>query len=379
VSDDDWLDADSAAALLGIRKATLYSYVSRGRVRARTLPGTRHRRYARVDLERLRVRRDARKGHGAVAAGALRWGEPVLDTALSDVAEGELRYRGRPPLPSTFEDTATLLWSGLHERRGFPARAVLPPEARPLLEGREVATALRRATPLLPGEPEAIVAGLVEALSIAYVRSAGAGTIAARLARVLGLRATAPRVEAIDEALVLCAEHGLNASSFAARVAASAGASLDAAVSAALATLTGDRHGGMVPRIEAFLGSFGSVSEVVANVRRVLDEGGVVPGFGHPLYPAGDPRTPPLLERAASLGGRATAPEVFALVDAMALAGAGAPTVDYGLVALARALELPEGGAFALFAIGRSAGWIAHALEQREQGFLLRPRARYVG
>jgi citrate synthase len=186
-------------------------------------------------------------------------------------------------------------------------------------------------------------------------------------------------VKAIDAALVLCADHELNVSTFAARVAASAGADVYACLLAALATLSGPEHGGMCDRIEALAAETDHVRRarevVIARARR----GDSVPGFGHPLYPSGDPRGAMLMSLARDLagdGGRAAV--LFALADAARDAGYGEPVSDFGLVTLAAALELAPGGAASLFAIGRSAGWIAHVLEQYEAGFLLRPRARYV-
>ena len=93
IDDQRWVDARTAARHLGIAVRSLYAYVSRGQVRSVAGERGRPRLYALGDLERLRVRRDARAGHGAVAAGALRWGEPVLDSAITR----------RPRSPSTSE------------------------------------------------------------------------------------------------------------------------------------------------------------------------------------------------------------------------------------------------------------------------------------
>ena len=185
---------------------------------------------------------------------------------------------------------------------------------------------------------------------------------------------------AFDVALVLHADHELNASSFAARVAVSAGASLPAAVLAAAATLSGFRHGGTCDRIEALVAETGRPERAAAVVAERLAEGRPLWGFGHTLYPDGDPRAPALLDIALEL--RPTAPRLRvlrALVGAVRAAGREPPTLDAGLVAVSAALGLPPGTATALFALGRSAGWIAHALEQRDSGALIRPRARYVG
>src|SRR5882672_11758453 len=117
IDDQRWVDARSAARHLGIAVRSLYAYVSRGVVRS--MPGSRGRPrlYALADLERLRTRRDARAGHGAVAAGALRWGEPVLDSAITAITPRGPAYRGRLATElaasgARFENVAELLWSG---------------------------------------------------------------------------------------------------------------------------------------------------------------------------------------------------------------------------------------------------------------------------
>jgi citrate synthase len=183
---------------------------------------------------------------------------------------------------------------------------------------------------------------------------------------------------AVHCAAVLCADHGLNTSTFAARVVASTGADLYACLSAGVAALSGPRHGGACERIEALVNE----AERVGAERAVHDRlrrGETIPGFRHPLYPLGDPRTPPLLEAARAVAGPGRLDPITRLAEAMTDAGYGPPTLDFGLVAVARALELPGGGSTALFALGRCVGWVAHVLEQRTVPGLLRPRSRYVG
>ena len=110
-----------------------------------------------------------------------------------------------------------------------------------------------------------------------------------------------------------------------------------------------------------------------------LQRGESPPGFGHPLYPEGDPRFRLLAQVAEGLGAERVPAWLDELTDAAAEMALGAPNSDMGLALLSRALGAPEDCAVTLFAVGRMAGWIAHVLEQRTQGFLLRPRARYVG
>jgi len=196
----------------------------------------------------------------------------------------------------------------------------------------------------------------------------------------LGGKTDARAVATMNRALVLSADHELNASTFAVRVAASAEASLPAAILAGLAAMSGTLHGGATARVEAFVDEVGKPERAAAAVAARRDRGEAVPGFGHTLYPKGDPRGAMLLADCQAFPTRTR--EVRTLLsatNAMALVARESPTIDVGLVAIASALGLPRGAALAIFACGRLAGWVAHALEQRQDGFLLRPRARYIG
>ena len=390
---DAWLDAAASASLLGVKRRTLYAYVSRGLVRSRPAPRGPGRRYARDALARLATRSAARRGHGPVAAGALRWGDTVIARAVATLSAAGPLYRGIAATElasagASFEDVAELLLTGRRGRWGLwtettpGRRARLPAGPRQPLDGLVLRLGLQAirdpqrfagSVPARHAQARRLLRGLA--------RAAGEGalhpTIAGTLAEAFGLRGTARERAAIDAALVLCADHELNASTFAARVASSAGADAYGAVAAGLATLGGTQHGGAVRRVAACCGGLRDAADVPRALRARLARGEELPGFGHPLYPEGDPRTPPLLERARALGRRRRdVRTALALVDAVALVGAGAPTLDIGLHALARALALPAGAGLVLFAVGRAAGWLAHAHEQRDQGYAIRPRAR---
>ncbi|CAM4239236.1 citrate synthase [Corallococcus exiguus] len=405
------VSASEAAALLGVKLATLYTYVSRGLVRCVPVQGTKENRYARADLERLKVRHDARAGHAAVAAGALRWGEPVIDSAVSRVEAKGLAYRGSHSAVElatkgrSFEDVAELLWSGAlpkHRDTTWRApRAPFPPSALAALlpQGTPPAKVLATLVSLLGARDAVRFAAppdqeLVRARSLlrhlaAWVCAARAPervapalreqTVAGSLAHAWDAR-SAHAAASLNQALVLCADHELNVSTFAARVTASSGADLYSCVGAAMAALSGAKHGGACDRVEALLTEVGRPERAKEVVDTYVLRGESVPGFGHRLYPQGDPRTPPLILAARELRPDARAVRVgSALVDVMRDAGHPAPSMEVGLVMLAEALGLPKGAAATVFAVGRSAGWVAHVLEQREQGHLLRPRARYVG
>lgn len=179
---------------------------------------------------------------------------------------------------------------------------------------------------------------------------------------------------AIEAALVLCADHELNASTFAARVAASTGASLLACVGVALGTFSGPLHGG-APAQVARLFDAAEASGAEAAVAAWAARREALPGTGHPLYPEGDPRGAMLLALAREAPGQSPA---FALAEVLEAEGAPGPNLDFGMLALTRGHGLPDEAATAIFAVGRAAGWVAHVREQREQPGLLRPRARVV-
>jgi citrate synthase len=407
------LTARQAVALLGVRLPTLYAYVSRGLVHSIPGPRGKQRLYSRADLERLKARHDARAGHAAVAVAALRWGEPVLDSHITRIDASGPWYRGRlaTALASddvAFESVAELLWRDESPSSSAPRwradgfgcaadklAASLPgrgEEASPLhrlaitlpaLAARDrarsdqsVAVECERARTLLVRMRAALALG-----SATRRRpSLEAESMARGILEAMGRRALPDAERLVNRCLVLCADHELNASAFAARIAASAGADLYACIGAALAVLSGERHGGVTEHVEALVAEVGSPARAREVVESKRDRGESVPGFGHPLYPDGDPRASALLAWTRVPARCPRAAEVlFALVDAMRGIGREAPTLDVGLVAVARVLELPAGAPGALFAIGRAAGWVAHALEQRRAGYLLRPRARYVG
>jgi citrate synthase len=177
---------------------------------------------------------------------------------------------------------------------------------------------------------------------------------------------------------VLVADHELNPSTFVARCVASAGATPYAVVAAALSALSGRFHGGETERAEGLLRELLEGGDPMAVMAGRLARGERLPGFGQPLYPDGDPRATAILTVLAQ-----AAPETHALSEKAAETGLRLIgrhlNVDFALAATAIGLGLPRGAALGLFVIGRTVGWIAHAIEQYESGVLIRPRARYLG
>lgn len=215
-------------------------------------------------------------------------------------------------------------------------------------------------------------ATLLDVMTDAVAGQVGGGAIANRLALAWGQGPGGPGADLIRRALVLLADHELNPSAFAARVAASTGSSLAASALAGLAALSGPRHGGAAAAIQAFAAEAAQTSPREALALR-LAEDRALPGFGHQLYPDKDPRAEALLDRFEPI------PELVRLRAAVTAVTGLEPNVDFALVALCETLKLPREAPFALFAVARCAGWIAHAIEQNQTGGLIRPRARYVG
>lgn len=381
----DTLSSDEAAALLSVTRQTLYAYVSRGLI-APLERGEGGSRYARVAVEELaRTRRRGRRPR-EIARATLDFGVPVLETAVTLIENGALAYRGRDAVAlartASLEEVAALLWQ-MPIADAFPDAAPVALGA-PFAGSADADALLVRFAALAPGDDTALWQRDGERLAegcgalVRLMAAAALGTAPRALAlhvqcaEAWGLGEEA--AERVREALVLCADHELNVSGFTARCIASAGASLKAALVGALAALSGARHGGQTGQVEALWRMLEGAPDTAGAVRELLASGMEMPGFGHPLYPAGDVRAKAILAGAVP-----RLPEAGRIAAAVADLTGHPPNIDFALVALRRAYGLPEGGAFLLFAMGRSAGWIAHALEQRAGGALIRPRAVYVG
>jgi citrate synthase len=390
-----YLTAHQAAEYLGISTATLYSYVSRGLLRSEP-DGTnsRSRRYLVADVYALRQRKEQRRNPASVAATVLDFGEPVLSSGITLILGGKLYYRGFDACElarsHSFEQVANLLWSG--ELAELPPTAPLPAAWAALADSVPPQTtplaALQSLLPLVqtldPGAHDVTPQAVARlGRSIIHLLVAIIGGEARSPSVVDGLRSAwqpaLPDARALLNAmLVLTADHELNISSFTARCVASTGAPPHAALSAALAALQGPRHGGQTLRCEAFLRevAWDGPQAVTNRLRR----GDSLPGFGHMLYPDGDPRGRFLTEAALAAAPDSSAASVVRTARESVMAQVGlAPSLDFGLVAAARILGLPSGAPLLIFALGRIAGWIGHIIEQYQADQLIRPRARYVG
>jgi citrate synthase len=377
----DWIAAEEAQARLKVRPQTLYAYVSRGRVTVRPDPADPRRSlYRAADIAALAERKSRSRKVSDVAAGAINWGEPVLSSEITTVAGGRLFYRGRDAIrlaeTETLESVARLLRGGhgaalkRTDRPRSPAADGMRTRAFLALAQRAAVDPPARGRAPLALAVEA--ATLLDVLTDAIAGDVGGGAIHNRLAFAWGQGPGGPGADLIRRILVLVADHELNASAFAARVAASTGASLSASALAGLATLSGPRHGGATEAVRRFAAEAAEAGPRDAIASRLADDR-ALPGFGHPLYPDGDPRAAALLDRFAP------PPELARLREMVEATTGQAANVDFALMAACEALRLPQDAPFALFSVARCAGWIAHAIEQGQQDRLIRPRARYVG
>src|SRR5436190_1502279 len=311
-----WIDAAEAVRLLGVNRATLYAYVSRGFIRSEPVAGKpRQKRYAREDVERLRLRAEERRNPEKAAANAP-------------------RVASRDPLAFDFRP-----------------RAVAQTGWRILNLLTSVAAATRELAPTID-----------ETLAIAWAP------------KVKGA------ADLIRAALILCADHELNVSAFTARCIASAASNPYAAVLGGLAALEGAKHGGATARVEAMFDDLRRSRDLEKALAERLRRGERIDGFGHPLYRAGDPRAKVMFSLLDARFPRSKELAFAHALSAAAQRALGEkPNSDFALVAVSRTLALPPGSPLAIFAIGRTIGWIAHAIEQYAQDAMIRPRARYVG
>lgn len=367
-----WIDRTTALAQLGVKAQTLYAYVSRGHIRMEPdHADARRSLYHAGDIEELVRRRSRGRKAAAIAAGALELGEPTIQTGISISDKGRLFFKGQDAAKlsqsATLEHVAGLFWDAptpvdlygppVVALDPFAALASLASESQPSI-GRGNLTLIQDA------------GKIVGTLANASGATSGDAPLHQRLME--GWNCDPAAAPKLREALVLMADHDLTASTFAVRVAASTGASLAASILAGLCALSGPRHGGAPAALSQLIAE--AAREGVANtVDRWLDRGAVLPGFGHPLYPDGDPRSAVMLEGC-------TMPEPMQRLAETVLTKTGLlPNCDFGLLAISTQFAFPQNAPFSLFLIGRSVGWCAHAMEQCRSGQLIRPRGRYEG
>lgn len=406
MSSKRYLSAKEAASMLDISLSTLYAYVSRGLIRSeQASEGKRQRRYYAEDIEKLLARKDGRRNPETLAKDALYWGAPVMDSAITLIDKGKLYYRGHDvetlARNNSVEDVATLIWLDdmakaealfdldVHVSAQKYEMMLLHME----IDGAELTPIQELLTFLPSASADDMTAYDLRPLAVAQTGARIMRLMASVIAGDVPENISVPQmlqygwcptderaITVLNTTLIVTADHELNASSFASRVVASAGATPYSAVIAGLSALQGVKHGGNTARVEALFDEIGSPEKIQDVMRARLRRGDVIPSFGHKLYPDADPRARILYAILEEYYGDT---QEFAFVKqvidtAYELIGE-LPTIDTILVAVARVLNLPSGSALALFALGRTIGWIGHSIEQYETNRLIRPRARYTG
>ena len=394
-----YMTAQEAAGALNVSVATVYAYVSRGLIRSE--PGdtnSRARLYLAEDVQRLLDQKAYRHDPAKAANNAMRWGMPILESALTLITETGLYYRGHDvqqlATTCTLEQVAALLWTGEMADATDIFSASQPVQAYlctlqqfdrdlTLLQKLQVALALAATDDLAAYDFGNAAQTGTRVLKLLVAVLASITETDAPVVAILqqGWRLdNSQSAELLNAALILCADHELNASTFTARVVASTEANLYLVVTAGLAALQGFKHGGNTLLVEKLLREVSTPEAARRVIAEYLRRGEYIPGFGHRLYPYGDPRAALLLRLIAqSFPGMPTMELAKRIAEVVLEVTGKMPNVDFALVVLAQTLSLPPESALALFALGRTVGWIAHAIEQYQREELLRPRAQYVG
>jgi citrate synthase len=403
-----------AARILGVKPQTLYAYVSRGLIRSVATAGSARRLYSRADIEKLRARASAHAGHGPAAASAMHYGDPIIQTTITEITPQGPWFRGRSAIAlaragRTFENVAELLWTG----RDFEQPIVWELDSSPPDTSRFTACLSTLDSPLslpqamsfltlsinmLTGHAAqrlryttSIMAArqLIFALTgcfgylrtrPAYVHPRPGLSIAEEVVQAVGLRPSAERLRGLNALMVLLADHELSPATFAARIAASGGADLYTCLVCALESGAGPKVSEIFDRLQAFLAEGETRPRLIRRLGEMQALGQLPPGFNHPAYPGGDPRAELLFQLARSIKSPAVpiAPLCGFFEDAQERFGLK-PRLEAGATILSMALGLPHGTATGLYSLARVAGWTAHVIEQRMSSSILRPRAKYVG
>ena len=355
---------------------------------------------------------DTNHGYSPGLKGVLA-GETVL--AMVDGEHGRLQYRGYPigelVEHGSYAQVAELLWSGEWRSDAHLACAPLPTPVvevlRRLPASSNAMDALRTSAsawgavtgsvwPPTVQQARALTALAPSALA-AFARlrdglepiepDPSLGLAEGFLYQLHGARPDLATARALDAYFIVGAEHGFNASTFAARVIISTHSDIASAVGGAIGALKGPWHGGAPAEVVDQLHEMGSIDQAEAWIRATLDRGERLMGFGHRVYRAYDPRAAALRSVAESQAGMTDWLDKAVAVEEIALRVLAEfkpdypikTNVEYYAAAVLQGVGLPPNLFPATFALARHAGWTAHCLEQADANVLIRPDVRYIG
>lgn len=391
------MTTEEVAQRLGVKPSTIYAYVSRGLLASHRNADGKGSLFAKADVDHF-------------VAARKRTSTPGITTGITLIRAGGLFYRGQDACllarTASFESVATLLWTGerthvdlvVDPKLHALISAVispLPDDTRTTDRLRVIVAAAAAADPLrFDTTPAAVVATgrtllatMVSALPyhgnfvpgpVWYSEQADSVPLSQFLWHRLTMdRGTPAGYERLNAALVLLADHDIAASTLAARVAASTRANPYAVVGAGLAALDGPLHGAASGLAHTLLSEALVSDDPVTTIAARQRTGALIPGFGHPLYPDGDPRATALLGMLDDDRVRDTAARV---ADAMRARSGLHPNVDFALAALTLQASMPADAGEAIFAVARTAGWLAHAMEEyADRPSRFRPTGQYAG
>jgi citrate synthase len=380
------LTAAEAARRLGVQPATLYAYVSRGRVqRVRGVDG---RRSFFADDEIDELAHQARRVEPSRASLV-----PVhIDTSITELGESTLRFRGHDATElataCSFEQVAELLWTGkLRDVVGrWSPTAAVHAEALRAAESvggsnfTRLSVGLLATGRVIDGAEPLASARILLAAAPSALGAPSSGPFARRVAQIWFPQPDRRLVDAVRRVLVLLADHELASCTLAARIAASTRTGLAGCLVAGLSALSGPLHGGAARAVHQLMvdAEHSDAASLIAGYRQRHEP---VPGFGHKVYKSGDPRFAPILQAAKALDAD---PVRVDLVDSVLRETAArlpvAPNVDLALGVLSYLGNLPSDAPAVMFSIARLAGIVAHVLEEYEAAPVrYRTTARFTG
>lgn len=391
---DDWLTAAEAAERIGVKRDTVYAYVSRGFVQSRRSDDDgRGRVLNPVDVERL-----ARRSRGANKRQQT--GRP--ESAITLVEDDELYYRGRPAAElaasHTFEQVADLLW-GAEDSPGDwePSRITvdvytkvveaMPPTALTVDQMRIVSACLTAFDPPEPAMSSRLLMSTAKRVLTTMVAAlpqrsdvTQAGMPALLWSRLCDRPPTAAELQMVSGAMIVLADHDLASSTRAVRSAAVGGLDASALIRLGMDSGSGVVKGVASLAVESFLHNLTSADTVGLALHRRLKQGEPIPGFGHPVYTRADRRAERILafvrEAAADRERLAVVEEVLNLqLDR----GVPPPNAGFALAAMTYVAGLISGAGETIFVVSRSVGWVAHAIEALDSDPTERMASTYVG